>query len=64
MYTTSMATGNHTWKIFSKLQVVVFFCQKKSRSVETLTPVPCHGENPLKKKQLTINPDSTLPSND
>lgn len=64
MYTTSMATGNYIWKIFSKLQIFFFFCQKKSRSVETLTPVPCHGENRLKKKQLTINLDSTLLSKD
>lgn len=51
-----MATGNCTWKIFSKLQIVVaFFLPKKLRSVEAVTAVPCHGENPLKKKTLTIN---------
>lgn len=53
--TTFVATGNCTWKIFSKLQIVVaFFCQKKLRSVEALAAVPCHGENPLKKKHWPL----------
>lgn len=64
MSTTSMATGNYTGKLFSELQNVVVFSAKISRSVEALTAVPCHGENTPTKKQITINLDSALLSND
>lgn len=66
MSTTPTATGNYTWKIFSEVQTVFFSARKKSGSPEALTAVPCHGENTpkKKKKEMTINLDSTLLSND